>query len=64
MDIQVVYEKEEHGPYGYTRVGLRIDDRVVWLALYHDQKSYEDFAKWDRIAHEIAAAWEAKKGEE
>lgn len=37
MKAQVVYETEESyeihaGPHGYSKVGLLIDDRVIWLA--------------------------------
>ncbi len=61
MDAQVVYEREEKfdmqcGAYGYERVGIRIDERVIWLAICHDQSSSKEFKRWDEIAHRIVDA--------
>lgn len=67
MKAQVVYERDDmfdmqSGPYGYRRVGLRLEDRVIWLGLYCDANTYQDFLKWENIAKEIVAALE-KNGE-
>ncbi len=71
MDAQVVYERDEQldmhcGEYGFERVGIRIDDRVIWLAheAYgvaapsgeYGAKQHEEYQKWKLIATRIAMA--------
>ena len=71
MDAQVVYERDEQldmrcGEYGFERVGIRIDDRVIWLALEgygvaappgeFAAKQHEEYERWKLIATRIAMA--------
>ncbi|MCL6443413.1 MAG: hypothetical protein K6T83_08155 [Alicyclobacillus sp.] len=64
MDVQVVYERSEDfdshvGPYGHEKVGLRIEDRVIWLATEvwpsggNWEKVHAEYKKWKAIAQEI-----------
>ena len=60
INAQVVYEQDERfdfqsGPYGYSRVGLRINDRVFWLGLFCGSggPGYEDFKRQEELAKEL-----------
>ena len=63
MKAQVVYETEESyeihaGPHGYSKVGVLIDDRVIWLACsgYGMHTSVEEYRKWQEVANKIVTA--------
>lgn len=61
MKAQVVYEGDsyfdEHtGPYGYEKVGVLIEGRVMWLALQSDSADTDNYLKWQGIAERIATA--------
>lgn len=58
MKAQVVYEHDESfdmhvGPYGYSKVGVLIEDRVIWLACHYDTSTFENYLKWEGIAKKI-----------
>jgi hypothetical protein len=54
MELQKVYEKEDYGMgYGHTRVGLRIDNRVIWFAFTDSPSSQEEFNKMELLVQEI-----------
>ena len=63
-DAQVVYERQESydmaaGPYGYEKVGVRFNDRVIWLGMRGYGVPERVAAEWDdvvRLAHLLAAA--------
>lgn len=60
MESKVVYERHEDfdpscGPYGGEKVGILIEDRVIWLAVYSGSKAeIENYQKWKGIAEKIA----------
>lgn len=59
MKAQVVYERQDDfdlgsGSYGSTKVGILIEDRVIWLACHHDTSTFENYLKWEGIAKKIA----------
>jgi len=61
MNIHVVYEGgdffDQDGPFAaWERVGLCIEDRVVWLYLQDPAGGNAEFRRWVGIAQEIAAA--------
>ena len=67
---EVVYEEEDYfdkntGPYGYKKVGLKIDDRIIWLDtnIYPSASKEADkrFKQWEAIAFMMAAAPELMK---
>lgn len=62
MKVEVVREchdlfDEKSGPYGFEKVGLNIEGRVVWLCgvmyPHAPKEAYETFQKWESIAEEI-----------
>lgn len=62
MRVEVVREchdlfDEKSGPYGFEKVGLNIEGRVVWLCgvmyPHAPKEAYETFQKWESIAEEI-----------
>lgn len=61
MKAQVVYEHKEdfdlnYGPYGSTKVGVLIEDRVIWLSCCSDSSGTEHYRKWEVIAKKIASS--------
>ena len=65
MKAKVVYEKEEKydlhvGPYGYERVGVLIEDRVIWLSCtgYGSITTANEYEKWEGIAKNIVEGLE------
>lgn len=63
MKSKVVYEKDQSfdmhtGPYGYERVGVLIEDRVIWLSCngYGSPTSVDEYRKWEEISKKIATA--------
>lgn len=66
MDTQVVYETDtaydmQCGPHGYDRVGIRIEERVIWRACDHSSASRGEYERWERISQRIVDA--LKNGE-
>ena len=60
--MQVVYERNEMEGYGSERVGLRIEDRVLWLSFMDTFTKPEglcEYKKWESIAKEMVKRWEA-----
>lgn len=56
VELQKVYEKDEHEAYAYKKVGLRIDNRIIWFA-FVDSRNYkeaeEEFRKMEAVIDEI-----------
>lgn len=65
MDAQVVYERQvggdiQHGPAEYIRVGVRFDDRVVWLgSAYFPGDDGRQYKQDEGLAKEIVRRWYA-----
>jgi hypothetical protein len=65
---QVVYEEnnyfdENYGPYGYRKVGIKIDNRIIWL--YTQSCGGTDkFLKWEKEASFIVDACNDKNENE
>jgi hypothetical protein len=59
METQIVYERQvggslEHGPCEFVRVGVRFDDRVVWLEnAYFPGSNDAAFKRGEALAQEI-----------
>ena len=67
MNIHVVYEGgdyfDKNGPFAaWERVGLCIEDRVVWLYLQGPAGDNAEYRRWECIAQEIVAAVKQKGG--
>lgn len=62
MDAQVVYEQHDEydaGPWGYIRVGVRFDDRVIWLGTTGSGMTRAEYDKAEALAKEIVRRWKA-----
>lgn len=53
VELQKVYEKDEHEGYAYKKVGLRIDDRIIWFAFIDSRRHEEEFRKMEAVIDEI-----------
>lgn len=56
VELQKVYEYDEHEGYAYKKVGLRIDDRIIWFAFIdsrHSRRHEEEFIKMEAVIDEI-----------
>lgn len=61
VDVQVVYEQHDdfdlrNGPFGGGRVGVRFDDRIIWLGSWCSHSSSKGYDKAEQLAKLIADA--------